>query len=99
MPYYNKPHKNQLGNNYRKVIINECLSSTAGSDFGDSLVTTVTFGPGVMNASYPVPILDDSDIESTENFVAVLSTTESNVNIIDGTAIVNILDDDCKLYA
>ena len=81
------------------MIINECLSSTAGSDFGDSLVTTVTFGPNVTSASYPVPILDDSDVESTENFVAILTTAESNVNIIDGTAIVNTLDDDCKLYA
>ena len=81
------------------MIINECLSSTDGSDYNDSLVTTVTFEPNVTSASYPVPILDDSDVESTENFVAVFSTTESNVNIIDGTAIVNILDDDCKLYA
>ena len=61
------------------------------------MVTTVTFGPDETSASHSVPIVDDSNVESDENFAAVLSTTESNVNIGDGTAIVNILDDDRKL--
>ena len=75
------------------------LSSTAGSDFNDSLVRTVTFGPNVMNASYPVPIVDDSNVESPESFAAILTTTESNVNIGAASAIVNILDDDRKLFS
>ena len=75
------------------------LSSTAGSDFNDSLVTTVTFGPGMTSAAYPVPVLDDSDVESTESFAAILSTAESNVNIGAPSAIVNILDDDRKLFS
>ena len=49
-------------------------------------------------ASYPVPIVDDSKVESSESFAAVLFTTESNVNIGDSTAFVTILDDDCKLF-
>ena len=61
------------------------------------MVTTVTFGPGVTSASHSVPIVDDSDPESDENFAAILSTTESNVNIGGDTAIVTILDDDRKL--
>ena len=49
-------------------------------------------------ASYSVPIADDSNVESPESFAAVLSTSESNVNIGDSTAFVTILDDDCKLF-
>ena len=62
------------------------------------MVTTVTFGPGVTSASHSVPIVNDNVVEPTENFAAVLTTTESNVNIGDGATIVNILDDDCKLF-
>ena len=50
------------------------------------------------SASYSVPIVDDSDVESPESFAAILSTAEFNVSIGDATAIINILDDDCKLY-
>ena len=74
------------------------LSSTAGSDYNDPVVTTVTFASGVTSATYPVPIVDDSTIEDTETFTASLSTTESNVNIGDGTATVTILDDDSELF-
>ena len=73
------------------------LSPTAGSDFNYSLVTTVTFGPDVTSVSFPVPIVDDSNVESPESFAAILTTTESNVNIGAPSAIVNILDDDRKL--
>ena len=58
------------------------------------MVSTVTFGPGVTRASHSVPIVDDSDPESDENFAAILTTTETNVNIGDRIAIINILDDD-----
>ena len=74
------------------------LSSTDGSDYNDPVVTTVTFGPDQTSASYPVPIVDDSNIEDTETFTATLSTTESNVNIGDDTATVTILDDDSESF-
>ena len=74
------------------------FSSTVGSDYNDPVVTTVTFGPDVTSASYPVPIVDDSNIEDTETFTATLSTTESNVNIGDDTATITILDDDSELF-
>ena len=74
------------------------LSSTAGSDYNDLVVTTVTFRPDQTSASYPVPIVDDSNIEDTETFTATLSTTESNVNIGDDTATLTILDDDSELF-
>ena len=74
------------------------LSSTAGSDYKEPIVNTVTFGSGVTRAPYPIPIVDDGDVESTESFAAVLTTTESDVIIGDGTAFVNVLDDDRKLF-
>ena len=75
-------------------LLSLTLSSTAGSDYNDPVVTTVTFGPGQTSASYSVPIVDDGNIEDTETFTASLSTTESNVTIGDDTATVTILDDD-----
>ena len=78
-------------------LLSLTLSSTAGSDYNDPVVTTVTFGSGQTSASYPVPILDDTNIENTEIFTATLSTTESGVNIGDDTATVTILDDDSEL--
>ena len=74
------------------------LSSTAESDYTDPVVRTVTFGPNVTGATYPVRIVNDSNIEDTETFTASLSTTESNVNISDDTANVTILDKDCELF-
>ena len=76
----------------------QTLSSTAGTDYHDPPITVVIFGSGMTRASHPVPIVDDSNVESLESFAVVLTTAESNVNISDGTAIVTILDDDCKLF-
>ena len=38
--------------------------------------------------------MNDDDNESPETFTASLSTTDPNVNIIDGGATVTIIDDD-----
>ena len=58
----------------------------------------VTFGSGVTSASYPVPIMDGSNMESSENFAVVLTTAEPNVNFRNGFAIVTIVDDERKLF-
>ena len=79
-------------------LLSLTLSSTAGSDYTQPGVSTVTFGPGQTSASYSVPIVDDSNIEDTETFTAILSTTDSDVNIGDNTATVTILDDDGELF-
>ena len=77
------------------------FSSTAGSDYNQSVVTMVTFGPGVTSASYPVSIVNDNNVESPKTFTvsASLTTAESNMAIVHNTAFVNILDDDCKLFS
>ena len=38
--------------------------------------------------------MNDDDNESPETFTASLSTTDPNVNIVDGGATVTIIDDD-----
>ena len=73
-------------------------TATAGSDYHDPVVTTVTFEDSVTSASYPVPILNDNVIEDTETFTVTLNTSESYVNIVDGTATVTISDDDSELF-
>ena len=76
------------------------LSSTAGSDYIDPVVTMITFGSGVTSATYSVPIVDDSNVESPKTFAAgaLLTTAESNMAIVDNNALVTILDDDRKLF-
>ena len=56
---------------------------------------TVTFMAGQTETFVQVPITDDSVVEDTELFTAVLSTTGANVNLGDDATIV-ILDDDGK---
>lgn len=67
----------------------------AGADYIDS---EVTFLPGETEAIYPVPIVNDNSIESTETFTVSLSTNDSFVNIVDDAAFVTILDEDSKLF-
>ena len=56
----------------------------------------MTFIAGQTVASAPVPIIDDTSEEDTENFTATLSTDDSNVMFGEDTATVTILDDDGK---
>ena len=70
------------------------LHNLAESDYSDRAVRTVTFQPGTTEVLYGISIVNDDDIESPETFTASLSTTDPNVNIIDGGATVTIIDDD-----
>lgn len=72
------------------------VSSTAGSDFSDPGLAMLTFGSGVTSQSLPITILDDEFIEDDEFFLALLTTDESNVNVVNETAIINILDTDSE---
>ena len=55
---------------------------------------SVTFEAGSTRATGNVQITEDSEIEGSEIFTAVLSSSEPNVMIGDGTASVTILDND-----
>ena len=58
----------------------------------------VTFGPGETTASVSVSIVEDSNIEDTEMFSAVLTAVSSVVIGSDDTATVTIVDDDREYY-
>ena len=65
---------------------------TGGSDFISSPIT-VTFQRYITSVSVRVRIIDDSTVESTETFTAVLITSEPNVQI-HGSCTINIRDND-----
>ena len=60
-------------------------------DFTATLIT-VTFSPQETVAQAQVPITDDSIVEDTEHFTALLSTSDQNVVIGDDTATITIED-------
>ena len=62
------------------------------------MANTVTFSSGQTEASYPIQIVNDNIIESTETFTASLSTAESTVTIGNGTATITIVDEDSELF-
>ena len=70
--------------------------SVDGSDF-NTISLQITFGPEQLSATVRVPIVNDNIIENTEMFTAILMTAEENVEIIDNTATVTIIDDDGKV--
>ena len=57
---------------------------------------TVIFQAGDDTATVEVIIIDDTIIEVSEIFTAMLSTAEPNVMLGDDIATVTILDDDGK---
>ena len=73
-----------------------CVSYAARSDFA-SLPRNATFASGSTLAWVYVQIYDDTVMENTERFNAILSTSEPNV-ALGGNIIVNILDNDGMIY-
>ena len=58
----------------------------------------MTFQPGGTEAFYEISIVNDDDHESSETFTASLSSTDPNVNIVDGNVTITIIDDDGKYH-
>ena len=72
------------------------FSLTAASDY-TSTVMNLTFSSNVRRIVVRVPILQDSNIEGTEQFRASLSLVQSNgiyVDVSPDQATVDIIDDD-----
>ena len=59
-----------------------------------------TVPAGMTNASFNVGIIDNDELENTENFYLTIDSSllPNNVMSHPSQAIVTILDDDCKLY-
>lgn len=75
-------------------VIASTSSGTAqsGIDFVGAS-TTLAFLPGVTSQTFSVNLIDDSDVESEEQFFVTLGTP-NGATIDDGTAVVTIEDDD-----
>jgi hypothetical protein len=71
-------------------------SFTATSDFTPDPIA-VTFAPAETEATVEVPITNDVVVEDTESFNALLSTTNPNVQFVEDSASVTILDNDGKI--
>ena len=56
----------------------------------------LTFRPAVVSQCINVSIVDDSVLESTEEFTVELSTTDLDVILVNSSASVILLDDDGK---
>ena len=54
------------------------------------------FRPAVVSQCINVSIVDDSVLESTEEFTVELSTTDLDVMLVNSSASVILLDDDGK---
>ncbi|WP_244457496.1 Calx-beta domain-containing protein [Roseomonas fluvialis] len=68
-------------------------TALAGTDY-TAASGTLTFNAGVTTRSFTVPILSDSDFESTEAFTVTLSNATGGAGILRGTAQGSIRDDD-----
>ncbi len=68
-------------------------SATAGSDYVASN-GTLLFAPGVTSRTIIVPTIDDSEIESTENFTVNLSNVTGGAVILDSQSVGTIVDDE-----
>ncbi|CAI8050963.1 Extracellular matrix protein 3, partial [Geodia barretti] len=82
----------------RKVnvtITPRVMTAAAEFDFRADQIT-ITFSPGETEVKVHVSIFDDSFDEDTETFTAVLSTSDTYVQL-GGNAIVSILDNDALI--
>ena len=66
----------------------------APSDYA-SMSTLLTFSPGRNHQCVNLDVRDDNEIEETENFRIVLTSTDK-VSLILDEALINILDNDGK---
>lgn len=71
-------------------------SATAGSDF-TAASGTLTFAPGQTSRTILVQALDDTLVETNENFVVNLTGAIGGV-IVDGTGTGTIIDDDRRTF-
>ena len=72
----------------------------AGVDYTRKVVSTLTFNLTTTRQMVQVPIIQDSFIESTEQFHVSLALVEDNgisVTVDPALAAVNIIDDDSEL--
>jgi hypothetical protein len=72
-------------------------TAAAGADF-TTHTEQLTFSPGGADPKIVrVPLVDNNRVEGDEEFSVLLSTSDSDVNIVNSPATVRIVDDDGTL--
>ena len=72
-------------------------TAAAGADF-TTHTEQLTFSPGDADPKIVrVPLVDNNRVEGDEEFSVLLSTSDSDVNIVNSPATVRIVDDDGTL--
>ena len=78
-------------------LVTNSGTAIAGADF-TSHSTQLTFSPGNAGPKLvQIPLIDNNRVEGDEQFSVLLSTTDSDVNIVNSPATVTIIDDDGRL--
>ena len=73
------------------------LFLSAGSDYS-SISSTLTLTSSMAMVEFSIPIVDDSIVESDEQFTVVLSSSDPNVLTSVNQATVTIVDNDGELH-
>ena len=72
-------------------------STSAGSVDYTATTVDLTFGPGIDEACFDVPITDDQIVEGTEDFQIEITSNDPNFQpSTNMTTTINIIDDDSK---
>ena len=74
----------------------QCLFLSAGSDYSP-ISSTLTLTSSTTMVAVLIPIIDDSVVETDEQFTVVLSSSDPNVLTSNNQATVTIVNDDSKL--
>ena len=78
------------------IITADFLYHAAGADFIPQFSVQLQFGPLESEFCVNVSIIDDSILESDEQFEVLMETSEAVVTLNPSTAAVSIIDNDSK---
>jgi len=73
----------------------------AGSDYV-AVPSPLTFPTNSSNGDQmciSIMIIDDTILEPSQSLSVVLNTSDSDVNIVNGLYVINILNNDCKFFS
>ena len=79
-------------------MIMYCAEYAGNQDYSGISGQQITFDFDSTGFNIPVPIINDVNIEPTEQFIATVTTSASGVVLQPSQAVINILDDDGALH-
>ncbi|MEX0274544.1 MAG: gliding motility-associated C-terminal domain-containing protein [Flavobacteriaceae bacterium] len=80
-----------------EITLEITFTNISASDEDYTVTTTVTIPANSTSVDLVIPILDDTIIEPTESFQISISSTHLALDIVEGDATVNIIDNDAAI--